>query len=216
MKSSLVQFLIYTAIFLVLGAVIYVFAFFRPNAARIEDLEVRIEAEERDLYLAAQRDEMHPQLILDLTELEYALSREEAAYFELSEAWQANYARFLPETFNEWELRQLIERVVASPHAHGLHIHDFPYSQPLSRMAYNDNYLGLPQGIWVTPVTISFNADYLGLVAILNGFAQENIDNRILRYSLERNGEAWSVNMQLDILTQTPHPYRFNGNYTVY
>jgi len=217
MKSSLVQFAIYTVIFLVVGVVLFIFAFLRPNAARIEDLHVRIQAEERELYQAIQRDTWHPQLWLYLTELEETLSQEDDKYFELNNVWYNNFERFLPETFNDGEIRQLIERVMHQANAEGVHIADFPYSQPLSRMTYNDNHQGgLPRGIWLTTVSVSFNTDYQGIVAILNGFAQENIDNRVIRYSLDRHGERWSVNMQLDILTQTPHPDRFNGGYLLY
>jgi len=217
MKSSIVQFVIYIAIFLVLGTVIYIFAFFRPNAARIEELHVSIQAEEAELERAIQRDEWHPQLRLYLTDLEETLSQEDSAYFELSNMWYHNYEHFLPDTFDDGEIRGLIERIANQAGVDGLYIANFPFSQPLSRMTYNDNeYSYLPRGIWLTTVTISFNTDYHGLVAILNGFASENIDNRITRYNLERIEGRLSVNMQLDILTLTPHPDRFNGGYVLY
>ena len=216
MKSPFVQFAIYTAIFLALGAVIYVFAFYRPNVARIEDLQLRILQEEDNLENARWRDERHPELRLELDNLETTLSIEEEAYFEMRDAWNNYYRPFLPDTFDDGEIRQRIERVV-QPHSEGLHIHDFPYSQPESRMTYDEyNPYAPPRGIWLTPVTIAFRTDYHGLIAIMNGFAQEDMDNRIITYSLSRYGEHWNVTMQLDILTQTPHPDRYNGDYYVY
>jgi len=216
MKSSLMKFVIYAAVFLVLGTVIYIFAFLRPNANRIEDLQLRIEDAHRELPQAVLRDERHPLIRLDLEELENTLSIEDSTYSELREIWYNNYEDFLLETFDDWEIRQLIERIVQQANAENLHIADFPFSQPLSMMTYSDEHAGLPRGIWLTPVTISFVTDYQGLLSILNGFAHENIDNRVIRYSLDRQGEQWSINMQLDILTLTPHPERFNGGYVLY
>ena len=215
MTSSLVRFIVYTAGFLLVGAIIYFFVFLRPNANRIEALEQEIAAAHIELDAAIVRGEMHPQLRLDVDRLSGELDSEESAFERVQEMWQNGYVRFLPATFDDADMRQRIERI-AGPYSEGLNI-DFHYSQPMSVMNYNENNpAGLPEGVWLTPVDVSFYADYNGTIAILNGFAHEGIDNRIVEYSLNRQGNGWHVFLRIDMLTQTPSPHRFNGNYVVY
>ncbi|MCL2572610.1 MAG: hypothetical protein FWE11_09425 [Defluviitaleaceae bacterium] len=212
MKSSLIKFVIYLAAILVIGAVIYVFAFLRPNAARIEALERDIVAAQAGLIVAQQRDEMHPQLLQDVERLFRELEQEEGAWTHAREAWAADYLRFLPEVFDDGMMQHHISMIVA-PHGEGLDI-QFGHSQPIGTMHYNEN--NVPEGIWLTSVDISFTADYDGLISILNGFAHEGMDNRIISYSLTREGNRWNVHLRLDVLTQMPSPYRHNGNYSVH
>ena len=205
--KPIVQFAIYTAVFLVLGAVIYVFAFLRPNANRIVELERDIVEAREELISAALRDEYHPQLQLDLQRLTDALGNESSSYNHTRQLWDDNFEQFLPEIFDESNMRNMIERIV-NPHANMSNI-DIGYSQPLGMMHHDeDSPNGLPLGIWQTTITITFATHYDGLIAILHGFANEGVDNRIISYTLERHGDMWNAILQLEVLTQTPHPYR--------
>ena len=208
MKSSLVRVLIFTALFLVVGAVIYVFVFLRPNANRIEALEHEIEDARAELVAAQQRDYLRPQLYFDIERLNDELLFEQGAYANMGQVWQDGYQRFLLPFFDDAEMYQRIQRIV-TPYGEGLHV-DFPYSQPLSMMRYTDPG-GLPVGIWMTPVNITFSATYDGLISIMTAFANEGIDNRIIEYSIARQSDRWQVNIRLDVLSQTPPHNRYNG-----
>ena len=214
MKSSLVSFAAYLAVILVVGAAIYFFAFLRPNANRIEALERDIEAARIELVDAASRDELYEHLSEDLRRLQAEREYVEGTYRSITDEWRNHYEGFLPYTFDEWDISHRIESIVR-PHSDTLNV-EFSYSVPLSTMHYNeDNPEGLPEGIWLTPVNVTFLADNNGLNSVLDGFAHAGIDNRIINYTLNRYSNAWNVTIRLDILTQTPHPYRFNGNYVV-
>ena len=213
--SSPVKFVVYTAIFLVVGAVIYFFAFLQPNGNRIEQLRLDIEAARAELEIASQRDDIHPQLQTDVYRLREELSQEQSAWEHASQEWTDNYARFLPEVFDDGDMWQRIHHIVY-PHSDVFHV-DFLYSQPLGVMRYSDNNPnGPPEGIWLTPVDVTFLTGYEGLIAILTGFANAGIDNRVIEYTLSRQNELWDVRLRLDILTQTSHSHRYNGDYTVY
>lgn len=205
--KPIVQFAIYTAVFLVLGAVIYVFAFFRPNANRIVGLEQSIIEAREELVVAAQRDEYHPTLQHNLQRLSETLAQERGTYYSIRPLWDNYFAEFLPETFDESDIRNRIERIV-NPHANMSSV-DIGYSQPLGVMHHDeDSPNGLPLGIWQTTITITFATHYDGLMTILNDFIHEGIDNRIVTYSLERHGDMWNAIVELEVLTQTPQPYR--------
>ena len=213
--SSMVKFAVFTGVFLLVGAIIYFFAFLRPNAGRAEQLRLDIEAARAELVVAAQRDEIHPQLRADVDRMREELNQEQNTWEHVSQNWINNYARFLPETFDDNYMWHRIHRIVY-PHSNELSI-DFLHSQPLGAMRYDDNNPnGPPEGIWLTPIDVVFSTSYEGLLEILNGFAHEGIDNRVLDYNLSRQHELWNVRLRLDILTQTPSPHRYNGDYTVY
>ena len=213
--SSTVKFAMYTGIFLLVGAVIYFFAFWRPNSSRAEQLTLDIEAARAELTVAAQRDEIHPQLRSDVDRMREELNQEQSTWEHVSHQWIYNYARFLPDVFDDGDIWYRIHRIV-SPHSEVLTI-EFDYSEGLGAMRYNDsNPNGPPEGIWLTPVSVGFITSYEGLIAILNDFAHEGIDNRVIEYTLNRQYDRWNVQLRLDILTQTPPPHRYNGDYTVY
>ncbi|MCL2360422.1 MAG: hypothetical protein FWC73_01250 [Defluviitaleaceae bacterium] len=206
------RFAIYAIMFLLLGAVIYIFAFFRPNANRIEDLERSIIAAELELINAAARDEMYPILLMELEALNNTLNSEEGQYIDMSNLWAEGFLRFMPDAFYEEDMRRRIDGIV-HPNVENLHVEIY-YSQPLTTMNHSDqDPYGLPRGIWQTPVGIYFYATYEGLINVLTNFANGDFDNRINGYEIERDGERWRVSLRVDILTQTPPRYRFNGNY---
>jgi len=210
--TTIVTFAIYALIFLVIGAAVYFFAFWRPNGNRVEQLNRDIYTARSQLATAAHRDEMYPELRYDIDRLGRELYQVQRDGGYVSRDWQYQHLRFLPETFNELDIRERIYRV-ATYYSHNLNV-NFQYSQPLGVMNYNYNSpYDLPQGIWVTPIDISFTASYDGIMAILNGFAHEEIDNRIVDYTLHRNGDQWNVVLRMDVLTQTPQPYRYNREY---
>ena len=214
MRTAIITFVIYTAIFLVVGGLIYFFAFFRPNTNRVEQLNRDIATARAELAAASQIDGMVPELQRDIERLGHELDQAQSEWDNISHEWQNNHMRFLPEVFDEWDIRERIDRI-AMPHSFGLHV-EFLYSQPLGAMSNNGNPDGLMEGVWLTPVNISFAASYEGLVAILQGFAHEGIDNRVVEYTLTRNWDQWDVVMRLDVLTQMPHPYMNSGNYISY
>lgn len=214
MKSTLIKFGIYMAGLLVLGAVIYIFAFLRPNANRIESLHLDIAAAHIELEAARGRDNIHPELLMDVERLTGEVSNQESDWERSRNVWDNYFAQHLPAIFDEADIRQRIDGIVR-PHSESLNMY-FPYSQPRSVMSYNeDNPHGLPEGIWLTPIEVSFTASYGSLITILDSLAHIGIDNRIVEYSLHREGDGWNVSLQLDILTQTPHPYRYNRDYSV-
>jgi len=208
MKTRIITFAIYTLIFLAVGALIYFFAFWRPNRNRADQLNRDIEAALTEQVMAASREEMMPQLLNDIERLGHELGQAQSDWEHVSRAWQYEHLRFIPEVFNELDIRERIYRITTS-HSHSLQVY-FQYSQPLGVMNYSyGNPDSLPNGIWLTPVIISFTADYESFIAILNGFAHEWIDNRIVDYSMYRQGSQWAVEMRLDVLTQTPQPDRY-------
>jgi len=213
--SSAVKFVVYTAIFLLVGAVIYFFAFWQPNARRVEQLHIDINNAQAELALAVQRDEIHPQQRALVDRLHEELSHEQSNWERVSQEWNDNYGRFLPDTFDEEDIRQRIIRII-NHYGDGLHL-EFMYSQPIGVMRYNDNSQGgPPEGIWLTTIDIVFSATYDGFVSILSGFAHEGIDNRIISYNMYRQYDMWNVRLRLDVLTQTPNAHRYNGDYIVY
>ena len=213
--STPIRFVIYTAIFLLIGAVIYFFAFWRPNANRVEQLHIEIDAARAELMLAAQRDEIHPQVRADAERLREEHNREQSNWEYISQDWENNYGRFMPEVFDDDEMRHRIHNIVY-PHAGAFHV-EFLYSQPLGMMRYNESSPnGPPEGVWLTPVDVNFSVNFNGLVEILRGFANAGIDNRILEYDLTRHYEQWNVRLRLEILTQRPAYHRYNGDYAVY
>ena len=214
MKSSLGRFLVYTVGFLLAGALIYFFAFWRPNANRVEQLERDIASARITLADAAQWGERLPQLEANLALLSEQLNQEQSAWEYVSMEWQNDYGRFLPEIFDEASIRQRIEYIV-NPYSSFMDV-SFHYSQPMGAMSYNDNNpYGPPEGIWMTPINVAFAADYNGIMAILNGFAHEGFDNRIVAFNLARQGNLWLVAMRLDILSRTPSPSGYNGDYII-
>ena len=211
--TSLGRIAVYTLLFLLLGAVLYFFAFWRPNVNRIEQLNREIRAAQIGLEEASRRGAYHSQLLLDVARLNSELYHEERAYERANNEWNSGYLHFLPTFFDDADIMQRVSRIV-SPYSERLDV-DFMYSQPLGTMRYNEGYHnGLPEGVWLTPVNVSFFTNYDGIIAILNGFAHEGIDARVVDYSLSRQGNMWDVSVQLDILTQTPS-YRHNGDYEV-
>lgn len=214
MKTSIITFAVYTLIFLVIGMAVYFFAFWRPHRNRVDQLNQDIYIARAELVTASQRDDMSPELQQDIERLHYELAQVQRELEYVNRDWQYDHLRFLPEVFNELEMRERIYRITTS-NSYNLSVY-FLYSQPLGVMNYNDySPNGLPEGIWVTPVNVSFSSDYDGLMAILNGFAHEGLDNRIVDYTIQRQGDQWSIFMRLDILTRTPQPYRYSSYYNV-
>ncbi|MCL2378189.1 MAG: hypothetical protein FWC77_03585 [Defluviitaleaceae bacterium] len=205
---TIVSFMVYLLIFLLLGGVIYFFAFWRPQGNRVEQLNQEIYDARAELAVAISRDEMSPELLYEVERLGHELSQAQSDWESVYRDWQYNYVSFLPEVFNEADMRERIYRI-ATPHSHSLNVY-FQYSQPFGVRSNSYPY-GLPEGIWLTPVNVSFTAGFEGIMAILYGFANEGIDNRIVEYTLSRNGDQWEVGMRLDILTQFPQPYRYNA-----
>jgi len=207
-------FAIYAIGFLLLGAVLYIFAFYRPNANRIETLNQNIAAAEIELVRAAERDEMHPYLHMYLEELRTTLDQEEGNYNHMTSLWENQFLYFIPHEFYEEDIRRRIDGIV-HPNVENLHVEIF-YSQPLTSMSHNDqNSNGLPRGIWKTPVGVNFFSTYEGLTNVLTNFANADFDNRIVSYNFERDGDRLRVTLYVDILTQTPPRYRFNGDYVL-
>jgi len=215
MKSSMIKFGAYIAVFLLVGALIYVFAFFRPNANRITGLEQDIAAAHIELEEARRREAVHPQVQYDVQRLTNELNYEESGWERARGQWYSNFDPFLLDEFDIAYIEQRIDGIIR-PHSEIINMY-FSYSLPQSMMSYNENNPdGPPEGIWQTTANITFYAGYDSLIAILQGFANAGFDNRVVDYSLTRHNDSWRVNLQLDILTQTPHPYRFNGNYIVH
>ena len=212
MRTALINFAIYTAIFLVVGGIIYFFAFFRPNSNRVAQLNRDIAAANAELVMAAQSEGIIPQLRSDIERLGHELEQIQRTWDNVSQEWHNSHLQFLPEVFDEMDITERINRIVA-PFSHSLHIY-FQYSRPFGTMSYSSPY-SLPEMIWLTPVTVSFIAAYGNIIEILSGFAHEWIDNRIVEFTLNRFGDEWEVVMRLDVLTQTPHPYRHNGYFNV-
>ena len=214
MRAFLITTVIYTAIFLAVGAAIYFFAFWRPNVSRVEQLRREIDGARIELVMAAQRDEARPQLQYDIERLDDELNHAQSDWDRISNVWLNEYLRFMPDIFSDADTMERVYHIIA-PHAHNLHI-DLLYSQPLSEMNHDEaNQNGLAEGVWLTPANISFVTGYDGLMAILNGFAHQEIDNRIVEYTLTRQGDQWQVAMRLDVLTQMTPPHRNNGGYIV-
>ena len=205
--SAPVKFAIYTAVFLLLGAAIYFFAIWRPNARRTQQLHYDIAIAQAELELAPQRAVAHANLYAALQRYQEEFQQEQYNYDHVHQIWTDHFARFLPVSLTEDEMRQRIHHTV-DPYGHGLSI-EFAASQPLGLMRYSTNPNGLPQGIWLTPITIDFTTNYDGLVAILAGFAQEGIDNRVINYTLTRHDYHWNVRLRLDVLTQKPMEHMY-------
>jgi len=205
MKTTIVSFAIYSLIFVVLGAAVYFFAFWRPHNNRIEQLNNEIAAARVELVNAILRDELSPELTGDIERLNNELEQVRSNWEHVNSDWQHNYLNFLPEAFNELDMRERIYRI-ATPHSHSLSVY-FLDSQPFGVMSHSsDNPYGPQEGIWITSATISFTATYDGLLAILSGFVYEGIDNRIVEYSLTRsNGDQWNIILRLDLLTLAPN-----------
>ena len=209
MKTTIVSFAIYALIFLVLGAAIYFFAFWRPHNNRIEQLEHDIAAARVNLVNAALGDDLSSELVGDIARLSDELEQARNNWEHVNRDWENSYLSFLPEAFNELDMRERVYRI-ATPHSHSLNAY-FLDSQPFGAMSQSyDNPYGPPDGLWITSATISFTATYEGLLAILSGFVYEGIDNRIVEYSLTRsNGDQWNIILRLDLLTLAPNN---NGN----
>ena len=205
---------IYGAAFLVLVSALYFFAFFRPNQRRIEQLHIDIAAANVELSAAVLRSEFYPQRMLEFAQLMDELERQEAGWYGVLQLWQQDYLRFMPETVDDADITHRIQQIV-SPHAGHVDV-QFLYSQPLGVMNYSENNPnGPPEGVWLTPIYVSFSVGHSGLLEILRTFASSGIDNRVIAYELNRNGDMWNALLRLDILTQTPSPHRFNGEYVV-
>ena len=208
---TIISFLIYTLIFLVIGAAIYFVAFWRPNSNRVEQLNSDIDAARVELVMAGQRNETYPQLTSEVEQLGNELNQAHSNMENIYREWRYGYLRFLPEIFNELDITERIHRI-ATPHSHSFVSVDFLDSQLLGMVSDNYNNLyGLQEGIWLTPVNISFTTGYEGLIAILNGFAYEGVDNRIVEYTLHRYGDLWDVVVRMDVLTLTPHSGHTNA-----
>jgi len=206
-------FMIYTVVFLVIGALLYVFAFFRPNANRVEDLERRVAAEEQELEAAILRSENHPELHYELEKLRIILEEEEGHYLFMNQVWADRFSPFVPETFEEDSLRWSLEGML-HPNVENLQV-EILFSEPLCITSDYDAG-DLPRGLWMTPIQLSFSATYEDVINVLTALANTNFDNRVIGYSLERDGDRWRVVLRVDVLTETPPPGRFNGEYVTY
>ena len=215
MKTFLGKFIVFMAIFLLLGAAAYFFAFWQPNARRVEQLNHDIAAAHTELTAAALRDELYAGLVYRAAQLSDELSHVRNNEAHVNHEWHNEYQRFLPAVFDDNDINERIHRIV-TPHSDFVDV-NFQYSQPIGEMSYNENNPnGPPEGIWLTPVSVTFAAGYEGVVAVLSGFAHEGVDNRVITYSLNSHGEMWIVTLQLDFLTLTPPAGRYNGDYIVH
>ena len=210
--KDLIAFATYAAIFLLVGALLYFFAFWRPNAGRVDRLNQDIEAARADLVAASQLNEMRPQLEYDLERVRHELYQAQRDWERVSHNWHDGFQRFLPEAFNGVEIMDRTISIV-QPHSHSLDI-DIRESQPV--MAANHYYgdAGNPlEGLWLTPVYITFTASYDGMIAIFNDFAHAGFDNRIVEFSLNRQNNWWDVTARVDILSRGPQgdSNGFNG-----
>ena len=199
--TSVTKFFVCFVIFLVIGAAVYILAFRMPNTRRVEQLRRDIVAAEAALQAAIYVEEMIEQTDFDEERYIQEKAQAELALMQAQQDWDNRFAHFMPEAFYEWEMRPRIENII-QPYAENLNItiHD-------SRLlgALSDNPESPQDGIWLTPVGLTFLTGTEGLTAILYGFANESFDNRILEYNIFRQDNAWNVTMQLDILTRTPH-----------
>ena len=200
--TSVSKFFLFAVIFLMIGAVIYFFAFWRPNTRRVEQLRRDIIAAEAALEAAIQVEEMIDQTDFDEERYLHEYSQAQAALMQAAQDWNNRFAPFMPEVFYEWDIRYRIDNIVR-PHAETLNI-TIPDSQLLGALTQDDNPEIPQDGVWLTPISLNFITGTEGLTAILYGFANEGIDNRILEYNIFRQDNAWNVTMQLDILTRTP------------
>lgn len=203
---TIVAFVIYVAIFLVVGGAIYFFLFFRPNTNRVGQLNQDMAAAHTELALARERESLNPQRLEDLERMGHELEQAQREWDNISREWHHEHLLFLPEVFDDHDIMERINRI-AAPYSHNMSV-DFLYSRPFGETAYNGDTDGLHDGIWLTPVNITFTASYNGLISILSGFAHEWVDNRVVEYTMQRNWNQWDVVLRLDVLTQTPHPYR--------
>lgn len=202
MKSDGVKFTVYLLVFLLIGGVIYFFLMWQPGVAQVEDLRLSVAAAENELESAGQRAIVYPDLRAEVERLAQDLDAAVTQYEWNNQVWQESFAWFMPEVFDEYDMRQRISRLI-EPYSSFVTV-DIGYSQPLSTMNDGDNPHG-PEGIWLTPINIAFAADTANVWHILNGFAQEGIDNRIKYYDMIRQGDLWAMTIQLDVLTQTPY-----------
>jgi len=198
MKSALIKFAMYTAIFLVVGILVYFFVFARPNSRRIEELNYEIAAAQDELIRAAGRDAYYPELVLNVAQASEELSREQEAFGQVSHVWNSEYAQYLPESVVHADIYQRVYRIT-SPHDATINTME---SQPLGTIVYDEHGTDSQPGLWLTPVNVSFVVSYESLIQILNSFANEGIDNRVVVYNMNRLGDMWDVSLQLDILTR--------------
>ena len=201
MKTTIIAFVTYGAIFLLVGALLYFFAFWRPNANRVYQLNQDIEAARANLAAATQMNEMRPQLEDDLSRQRYELYHARGEWERVSQEWQDGYRRFLPDFFNDVDVMDRIIRIV-EPHSHNLNI-DIHHSRPLMTPSHTDGYTS-QEGLWLTPVHISFTASYDGLITIFYDFAHAGIDNRVVDFSLNRENSWWDVTARIDMLSLAP------------
>ena len=205
-----VKFTVYLLVFLLIGGIIYFFLIWRPGTTQVEELRRSIVAAESELESAHQRALVHPELLAEVDRLSQEFDTAVMHYEWNNHVWQDNFAWFMPEVFDENDMRQRISRLI-EPYSSFVTV-DIGYSQPLSQVSDSDNPHG-PEGIWITPINIAFATDTNSVWEILRGFANEGIDNRINYFDMIRQGDLWAMTMQLDVLTQTP--YRHNGDYTL-
>ena len=203
MKTTIITFVTYAAIFLLVGALLYFFAFWRPNANRVYQLNLDIAAAHTDLAAAAQMNERRPQLEYDLSRQRHELYQARGEWERVSQEWDHGYRRFLPDFFNEVDIMDRAIRIV-EPHSHNLNV-NIQQSTPLMTPSHNGGYTSA-EGLWLTPVHITFTAGYEGLIAIFNDFAHAGIDNRIVDFSLNRQNNWWDVTARIDVLSLAPQP----------
>jgi len=195
--KTIVSFLIYLAIFMVIGGALYFFAFWRPNTNRVYQLNRDIYDARIELDIVSQLDDMIPELLEDIERLGQELYRAQGEWDSVNQIWQNNYLRFLPEPFNELAIRERIYSITTS-RSHNLNV-NFQESQPFPYNSFNHDTQAA--NIWLTPITISFTANYDDIISILSDFAHEELDNRIIQYSLNRQGDQWQVQLRLDVLS---------------
>jgi len=201
--KTLISFVIYALIFLAIGALLYFVLFWRPTQNRVQALNRDIITAQAELIVARDRDDTSAQIQQDIDRLDgeivHAQSEKEHAY----RIWESQYLDFLPDEFNEQDIHMRIGNIIA-PHAGSYHIY-YVHTMPFGVITHNDNNPnGPPEGIWLTQINVSFSASYNSLIEILSGIAREDIDNRVVEYTLHRNGSLWDVVLRVDMLTRAP------------
>lgn len=103
----------------------------------------------------------------NITQILYAV--ELALLEEYREQWEEEQSVNVPAIFNDAEILRMTRRIVY-PHVNSIELTFTPATQL--------------ESLYITNVTLSFTSTYSGLLAILNDFANEGMDNRIVTFTI--------------------------------
>jgi len=222
-KLSLIDFikryLLYTVILLLLGGAVYYFAFWRGHNNRVVQLDQDVVDARNAINTASYRAQQAPQLEHDIYNMHTSLSADLEELNRVTHQWENNYVRFLPSVFDEQHMEQRLRSLIGQHMDAGSVDISFHFSEPHGGMDREGHPGSTPEGLWRTPIDISFSANYDTIMSILGGFIiMDGVDNRVFNYTVARNGpiggDFWDVWLQLEVLTRMPQPGRYNGDFS--